>query len=168
MGDTVKSWFLSGGKWQEAFAPKCFFGAKLTCYHWCGLCSKNLGAFSFSSSISLPPSLCFISLISASQALFHPVSLSIGLEIKQLTMMIKVTGPIKLHMKWLSTLSQHLWQRNAHFSSMAEHITKTLFPALNSNAKKFMLGHFGWWLCVICSHYWLLSNACFTGWTLIQ
>lgn len=70
---------------------------------------KNPAAFPLSSPIWLPLSHSFIS---ASQSPPHSVSLSIQRKIKQLTMMIKVTGPIKLHMKWLSTLSQHLQQRS--------------------------------------------------------
>lgn len=77
---------------------------------------RRLGWKTLLSFLSVQPShflyLSPASLSSHPFSLFcHSVSLSIQSKIKQLTMMIKVTGPIKLHMKWLSTLSQHLWQR---------------------------------------------------------
>lgn len=163
---TIKSWSLSGGERQGGLwdATKSVFGAELTCHRCVDWGAKNLADFSFGSSISLPLSLAFIS---ASRALPHSVSLSIQREIKQLTMMIKVTGPIKLHMKWLSTLSQHLWQRKAHFqlngrTHNKNNISSSCSCATIINGNKFIFGYLGWWLCVICSQY--LGS----GWILIQ
>lgn len=38
---------------------------------------------------------------------------------------MKVTGPMKLQMKWLSTLSQHLWGAKGDISSLNHLIAKT-------------------------------------------
>lgn len=154
---TIKSWSLSGGERQGGLwdAMKSVLGAKLTCHHCVRLRSKNLADFFCSSSISLPLSLFFIS---ASQALPQSVSLSIQREIKQLTMMIKVTGPIKLHMKWLSTLSQHLWQTDAHFSSM-ENTWRTLnknYILCLCNCTTLLIDRHAFWVLVvttICYQY---------------
>ena len=105
--------------------------------------------FPFSSTISLPLSPSLISFIWASQSL--PLTLSVSVfkeKIKQLTMMIKVTGPIKLHMKWLSTLSQHLGQRNTHTLSLV-----FTLPLPNINGKTFIFGYLSWWHCVNSSQY---------------
>lgn len=102
---SIESRSLSGGGRQVGFQGrrrKSVFGAKLSCHH-------NRADFSVSSSPSPPLSASFISVS-------FPDSVSVGIQQgmekkkKRLTMMTKVTGPMKLHMKWLSTLSQHLGQ----------------------------------------------------------
>lgn len=104
----IKSRSLSGGERQvglQGRGRKSVFGAKLSCHH-------NRADFSVSLSPSPPLSASFISVSFAD-------SVSLGIQgfdeesEKQLTMMMKVTGPMKLHMKWLSTLSQHLGQGEA-------------------------------------------------------
>lgn len=97
--------------------------------------SRNPADFSLSSTISLPLSLAFISFFFSP---FLTLSVSVFKEkYKQLTMMIKVTGPIKLHMKWLSTLSQHLWERNAHFSSGQHTLQKQYQSCLHAPVAKY-------------------------------
>lgn len=111
-----KSRSLSGGERHRRTPRKIVLWRKINLSSRRRLRSKKIRlTFPFSSTISLPLSPTFISFIWASQSL--PLTLSVSVfkeKIKQLTMMIKVTGPIKLHMKWLSTLSQHLGQRNTH------------------------------------------------------
>lgn len=107
-----QTWILRGGE-DRSKLGNMSSGSKLTCHNCAdrGEREKNLEDFSCSSSISIPVSPSIIAFITDSQDLPPSVTLTIQKEIKQLTMMIKVTGPIKLHMKWLSTLSQHLQQK---------------------------------------------------------
>lgn len=104
---SIESRSLPSGERQVEFQGrrrKSVFGAKLSCHH-------NQADCSVSSSPSPPLSASFISGS-------FPDSVTLRIRgfneesKKRLTMMMKVTGPMKLHMKWLSTLSQHLGHRD--------------------------------------------------------
>lgn len=120
------------GRWDcRDRRGKSVTGAKLSCHH-------NRADFSVSSSPSPPLSASFISVS------FRD-SVSVGIQggkkkKKRLTMMTKVTGPMKLHMKWLSTLSQHLGRGDAVQQSNRDKGQRPLDCSPRVIGRKFVLG----------------------------